>query len=354
MKVGIDAGPLFGPPTGIGRYATELIRELPGAGVEVLPYAVTLRGTPPPHLEVTRWKLPARTMQTAWRRLGHPSIKRLVPGAEIVHGTNYVLPALGGLTGVVTVPDLSFYRNDTFPGGDRLRELVPWSTGRAAAVIVLADALKDEVADRYALDADRVHVTHLGVGPEFFGAAPLSAMALGRMGIPGPFVLAVGTIEPRKNLRRLLNAWAAIRSQLDGWRLVLAGPKGWGESLPETEGVMLLGWIPDETLPGLLAAADVFCYPSLYEGFGLPPLEAMATGTATVVGRYGAASEVLGDAACLVDPLEVDDLAEGLLRVATDGSVRRDLELKGRAQAARYTWTATARATVEAYKVAIA
>ncbi len=345
---------MFDPPTGIGRYATELIRELPAAGIEVLPYAVALRGNAPAGLEVARWKIPARAVQAAWRRLGRPAINRLVPGAEIVHGTNFVLPALGGLAGVVTVHDLSFYRDDTFPGGDRLRELVPWSIERAAAVVVPTQAIKDEVADRYSLTADRIHVTHEGVSPEFFGAAPLSDMALGRMGIPGPFILAVGTIEPRKNLRRLLGAWERIRSELDGWRLVIAGPRGWGDDLPETEGVMLLGWVGDETLPGLLAAAEVFCYPSLYEGFGLPPLEAMATGTATVVGRYGTASEVLGDAAHLVDPLEVDDLAEGLLRVATDGSVRRDLELKGRAQAARYTWTATARATVEAYKAAIA
>lgn len=319
----------------------------------MLPYAVTLRGTPP-GFEVTRWKLPARAVQTAWRRFGRPSIKRLVPDADIVHGTNFVLPALGGLAGVVTVHDLSFYRDDTFPGGERLRDLVPWSVARARAVVVPTQTIKAEVAERYALDGEGIHVTHEGVSPEFFGAAPLSGMALGRMGIPGPFVLAVGTIEPRKNLKRLLSAWSMIHSELGDWRLVIAGPRGWGEDLPETEGVMLLGWVGDETLPGLLAAADVFCYPSLYEGFGLPPLEAMAAGTASVVGRYGAAPEVLGDAAFLVDPLEVDDLARGLLAVATDGSVRRRLELAGRSQAARYTWTATARATMGAYEAAMA
>jgi glycosyltransferase involved in cell wall biosynthesis len=210
-----------------------------------------------------------------------------------------------------------------------------------------------EVSDRYGLEDGRVVVTHEGVSPLFFGAAPLAAGALGGLGIPGPFVLAVGTLEPRKNLGRLLRVWNAVRGGLEGWTLVLAGPRGWGPDLPETSGVVLLGWVGDETLPGLLAAADVFCYPSVYEGFGLPPREAMAAGTASVVGRYSAAEEVLGDSARLVDPRDEDDIAAGLLALVEDEAVRKRYAMSGRARAARYTWEATAAATLGAYREAL-
>lgn len=267
-----------------------------------------------------------------------------------MHATNFVLPRLARTPGVVTVHDLSFYRNDVFPGGARLRDLVPWSVRRAAKVITPTQAIAEEVRDRYELSADRVAVTPEGVSPLFFGATPLADTNLGRMGIPGPFVVAVGTLEPRKNLARLLEAWRIVQPQLDDWRLVLAGPKGWGPDLPPTPGVVLTGWVGDETLPGLYAAASVFCYPSSYEGFGLPPLEAMAAGTAVIAGAYSAAPEVLGEAALLVDPGDTEALAAALERLITDEGLRRKQQVAGRARAARFTWDNTSRATIRAYR----
>jgi glycosyltransferase involved in cell wall biosynthesis len=277
-------------------------------------------------------------------------VERLVGDVDVVHATNFVLPALRRTPGVVTVHDLSFYRDDTFPGGKRLRELVPWSVGRAARVLVPTAAIGEEVCGRFGLDRDRIAVTHEGVSPLFFGASPLSDEALARMGVRRPFALAAGTIEPRKNLALLLQAWARVRSELTDWTLAVAGPRGWGPQLPTTPGVVLVGWVGDETLPGLLAASEVFCYPSLYEGFGLPPLEAMAAGTAVVAGRYTAAEEVLGDAAVLVDPTDVDALAEAMVRVATNGALRGALQVAGRAHATAYTWEGTAKATIAAYE----
>jgi glycosyltransferase involved in cell wall biosynthesis len=114
--------------------------------------------------------------------------------------------------------------------------------------------------------------------------------------------------------------------------------------------VKLIGWVGDETLPGLLSAAEVFCYPSLYEGFGLPPLEAMAAGTASLVGRYPAAEEIVGDAALLVDPGDTGSIAEGIVRLATDATLRKRLALTGRTHAARFTWERTAAATIGVYR----
>jgi glycosyltransferase involved in cell wall biosynthesis len=196
-------------------------------------------------------------------------------------------------------------------------------------------------------------VTHEGVSPLFFGATPLSGSALERLGIRSPYVIAVGTLEPRKNLERLLGAWRAVRASAPDWQLVLAGPKGWGPTIPETPGVALTGWVGDETLPGLLAAAEAFCYPSLYEGFGLPPLEAMAAGVPGVVARYSAAEEVIGEGALLVEPTDVESLARALLDLIEDEALRNRLRLSGRARAAGYTWGATALATLAAYQAAL-
>jgi glycosyltransferase involved in cell wall biosynthesis len=351
MRVGFDAGPLLDLRTGVGRYADELARALITLGVDLVPYAVALRGGRVDG--VRRWRIPARAAQVSWRRFGRPSITRLTGAVELVHGTNFVLPALGAARGVVTVHDLSFYRADTWPGGERLRDLVPWSIERAARVLVPTRAVADEVGDRFRIPDERITTTPEGVAPHFFGATPLSEAALSRIGIRSPFVLAVATIEPRKNLGRLLAAWTRARSSLGGWTLAVAGPPGWGPQLPPTPGVVLIGWVGDETLPGLLAAADVFCFPSLYEGFGLPPVEAMAAGTPTLVGNYAAASEVLGDAAVIVDGTDIEAVADGLTRLATDGSLRARLARAGRARAVRYTWEATAQATLAQYEAAL-
>ena len=348
MRVALDCGPLLDSATGVGRYTRELARALEARGTDVVGYAVAARGTNERGLR--RWRVPARLAQASWRAFGRPGIERLTGPVDVVHATNFILPALRSAPGVVTVHDLSFERDDSFPGGRRLRALVPWSVRRAALVITPSRSIAEEVAERYGASEDSLVVTHEGVSSVFFGAAPLSGAALARLGITGPFLAAVGTIEPRKNLQRLIDAWRTVRRELGDYLLVIAGPRGWGRELRASDGVVLTGWISDETLPGLLAAAEGFCYPSLYEGFGLPPLEAMAAGTPALVGAFPAASEVLGDAALLVDPLDGTALAEGLVALATDGSLRRRLTLSGRARATTYTWEATAKATEAAYR----
>jgi glycosyltransferase involved in cell wall biosynthesis len=350
MRVAYDASPWLNPRTGVARYSFELGRALRVLGAELVPYAISLRGRRDP--EVRRWRVPARLVQWGWRRFNRPPIRRLSGTVDLVHATNFVLPALGGVPGVVTIHDLSFYRDDTFPGGERLRDLVPWSVERAARVITPTEAVAGEVRARFRLAGERVVATPEGVAPLFFGATPLSEAALARMGIRAPFALAAGTIEPRKNLARLVAAWK--RARLEGWTLAIAGPKGWGPQLQKTPGVVVIGWVGDETLPGLLAAADMFCYPSMHEGFGLPPLEAMAAGTPALVGNYPAASEVLGEAALVVDATDAESIAGGLVQLGEDRRLRTRLARAGRAHAARYTWERTAQRTMSVYREAMA
>lgn len=351
MRVALDWGPLLDPPTGIGRYTREIARGLESRGIDLVRYAVALRGRSADPL--TRWRVPARAMQLAWRRAGWPPIEALVGEVDIVHATNYVLPPLRNASGVATVHDLSFYRNAAWSADARLRWLLPWVLDRATLILAPTRSVADELVERVSVSEDRLAVVHLGVSAHFVGATPLSESALHGMGIHPPFALAVGKLQPRKNLHRLLKAWELAADDLDGWTLVLAGPRGWGRDLPPTENVVMPGWVGDETLPGLLAAAEIFCYPSLYEGFGLPPLEAMAAGTPALVGAYPAARELLGDAAVLVEPQDVESIAEGLRRLAGDRPLRRRLRVKGRARATAYTWEQTAAQTVAAYRRAL-
>ncbi len=348
MRVAFDAGPTLDAPTGVGRYANELARALELQGVDLVRYAVSWRGGRKHGIK--RWRVPARTVQWSWRRFSGPALERLVGPVDVVHATNFVLPAVRSTKGVLTIHDLSFYRSDAFPGAERLRDLVPWSVARAQRVLVPTNAIAREVVERLGVPEEIVAVTYEGVSPLFFGTTALSETALASFGIRRPFVVAVGTIEPRKNLPTLLEAWDAARKTLTGWTLVLAGPRGWGPELRETAGVVPIGWVGDETLPGILAAADLFCYPSLYEGFGLPPLEAMAAGTAAIVARYSAAEEVLGDAAWLFDPLDVEGLVHALTSLAEDAGLRRSYAMAGRAHATGYTWERTAAATMSAYR----
>ena len=351
MRVAFDVAPLIDTPTGVGRYARQLVESLELRGVDVRRYAVALRGKSGD--DVARWRTPAKIVQEMWRRTDRFPIERLVGDVDIVHATNFVLPVVKRAAGIVTVHDLSYLRDDSFPGADRLRTLVPWSVKRAARIITPTAAVAGEVVERLEVDAARVSVTHEGVSPLFFGATPLSDTTLQAMGIRPPFAVAAGTIEPRKNLPRLLQAWRLVADKLREWTLVLAGPRGWGPELPETPGVVLTGWVGDETLPGLLSAADIFCYPSVYEGFGLPPLEAMATGTPVVAGDYPCAREVLADAATIVDPYDVEALSQALLDLAADPLRRRNLGFAGRARASRFTWERTASQTMEAYAAAL-
>jgi len=351
MKVAYDVGVPIEKPTGVGRYISELGRALVEMGVELKPYRVSFRGRSVDG--VAHWRIPAKAAHLSWRKSNRPAISHLVGETALVHGTNFVLPALGESKGVLTIHDLSFDSQSEFGGNRRLSIIVPWSIEHASAVVVPSVAVAGEVASRYGYPNDRIFVTPEGVNPSFFDAEPLPDAELRAWGISRPFAIAVGTLQPRKNLFRLIDAWKRVATQLTGWTLALVGQQGGGPRIPDSPGVVTTGWVNDRQLHGLLASAEFFCYPSLYEGFGLPPLEAMAAGTPALVGDYPAALEVVGDLALIVDRTNPDDIAEKILQLAQDDHLRRRLAGEGRTHAASFTWTRTARATMDAYEAAI-
>jgi glycosyltransferase involved in cell wall biosynthesis len=283
--------------------------------------------------------------------------------SDVLH-VSYVAPPLVGCPTVVTVHDLSYL---AYPQSLSTRArfilsaLVPLSIRRAARVIAVSRFTRDDLVKRYGIAPEKISVIHEAAGPQFRVLDDASSQRLPER-ITEPFVLAVGNLEPRKNLARLVEAFAAVaREPGSTARLVLVG-KSKGEAaaleqLVERNGlrdrVVFTGFVEEAQLVLLYNRAALFIYPSLYEGFGLPPLEAMACGCPVVASKVTAMPEVLGDAAFLVDPTSTRDLAEAM-RDVLFGRDQRELRARGLRQAARYSWTKAAEQTREVYGEAVA
>jgi glycosyltransferase involved in cell wall biosynthesis len=368
VRIALDTTPLLGPRTGIGRYVLSLARELGSAasrhGDAVLGLALTARGRGslpgqlPPGVRAVGPRVPARLIQRIWTHVEWPSATLLTGPVDLFHATNFVLPPPGRCAGVVTVHDLSFlHRPETVTRAvHAYRELVPLSVRRARMVLTPSAAVAAEIVDAYALPEDRVTVTHLGVDPAWFQASPPDAALRRRLGLPDRYFVFIGNLEPRKNLPLLLDAFRAlIDAEPDAPGLVLVGPPGWGPALdlrglPEGS-VVFTGYQEERELQSLVAGAQALLYPSLYEGFGLPPLEAFAAGTPVVASDLPVIREVVGEGAgtaALVAPDDVDALATALLDRARVPDPPGAADAR-RARAAEFTWAATAAATRAAY-----
>jgi glycosyltransferase involved in cell wall biosynthesis len=314
---------------------------------------------PPPHLrptvEVKYVPLPRLWLYEVWHRFRRPSPQRFTGPVDVVHATGGAVPPPGSASLVVTVHDLAFLHRPghfTKHGVRFLTRGFELTRRGADLVICPSDATARDCLAR-GVEPDRVRVIPWGVTPVEVDATDLDRVRrLYRL--PAEFVLWVGTAEPRKNLRGLLAAMD--RTDVD-IPLVLVGPDGWGTDLSELldttrHPVRHLGSVPQGDLAALYTAARVFVYPSLMEGFGMPVLEAMAQGTPVVTSSGTATEEVCGDAGHLVDPNDLDGLAGLISMLTTDDREHAQRAEAGRARAARFTWRATAEATVAAYEEA--
>jgi glycosyltransferase involved in cell wall biosynthesis len=330
--VAIDARDAFAPELrGWGRYARELVDALPER--PELDYRIISEG--------------GRGPEALFEQVGLPLRLRRMQ-ADLVHAPNCFLPLARPCMGVVTIHDLAF---EVFPGdfskrtGAKYRTFAPRAARSAQRVICVSGYTADDVIRRYDVDPARVRI---------IPNAP--SLPIGDMQVPddGPYLLAVGDLRPKKNLLRLVEAFRLLRGQGVGHRLVLAGvDSGEGAAVRDAAGgepVRLTGYISDARLDALMRGADALVHPSLYEGFGLVLVEAMARGVPVVAARATALPETGGDAAEYFDPLDVADMAAAIARVVGDRARHTELAALGRARAARLSWADSAALTVAVYE----
>ena len=363
MRVGMDATPLVGARTGVGAYTYALAAALAALpdGPELLLVPFTWRGADAvdapvsPRIRASNRRAPARVLRELWARGPLPPVEWIAgERLDVFHGTNYLLPPARHAAGVVTVHDLTYLHRPEWVTGDtlRYRDLVPRALRRAGAVCTVSETVRGELLEAYGfLDSSRVVVTPNGVAPHFFDAVAPSAARRSELGLPADYVLALGTLEPRKGLDVLLEAWRLLLDRApDLPPLLLVGQAGWGEALrtaglPEGA-VRLYGYAAPEVVPELLAGARLLAFPSRYEGFGLPPLEALAAGTPAVVSDLPVLREVLGDAARFAPTGDAAGLADVLHDALAEPPP------VDRARARGFTWESCAQATTRAYEIA--
>lgn len=285
----------------------------------------------------------------------------LFPQIDLFHATDHLLPRLSEVKSVFTLHDLVFrFYPETHKLLNRwfLTLMMPRFLQAADAVIAVSEWTKKDAIELYGLDEDKVSVIYEGVNPLFRPASQETISALRqKYGILNKFILSVGTIEPRKNLTSLVEAYRSLKDQDPELQLVIAGKKGWLyegffrrlRELGLEDDVIFPGFISDEDLPPLYSAADLFVLPSLYEGFGLPVLEAMACGTPVITSNASSLPEVAGEAALLVDPHDIGALIRAARAVLDGEELRSELRAKGPKQAARFSWEKAARETLVVY-----
>lgn len=363
MRIGIDANPIIGDRGGVGWHTYNLVRAMLDLKEDldllcyVKPGAARRGKLPPwPEGERARWVESGRTMM-GWRGL----LDRL----DLYHGTNFKMPTTGRCGGVVTIHDLWLDRHPQYSAklfGQRASFYRTRRTARRARkVVTVSEFSARDIQALYGLPADRIAVIHNGVSDDFRPVPDGAAMEAFRRKHAFPaerFILFVGGADPRKNHQILLRAYARVAELLADYTLLMVGDAthrfGDIRQTAHTFGVERRVVCPGRLLPGelrlLYSHADLFVFPSLYEGFGMPVLEAMACGAPVVTASTTALPEVAGEAAILVNPEDAETLANEIVRVLEDEDLRRELRRKGFERVKQFTWERAARRTVELYR----
>ncbi|HEU5083800.1 MAG TPA: glycosyltransferase family 1 protein [Acidimicrobiales bacterium] len=363
LRVAVDATPLLDRRTGVGIFTAALLRGL-GARDDVatvaFPVSISgrrrLRELVPPGVSVRTPPLPARALHARWQRHSTPRIDRLVGRPDVVHGPNFVVPPARAAR-VATVHDLTTVRFPELCHADTLRfpDIVRRAAAEGAWIHTVSHAVRDEVVTELGLDPERVVAVPNGFDP------PQGDPATGRRlaGVEH-YVLAVGTVEPRKDLPSLVRAVDRLADDDPDVVLVHAGGDGWGidafeaavRAMRHPHRLRRLGHVPHDQLGHLYAGARVFAYPSVYEGFGLPVLEAMSAGVPVVTTDVPAIREVAGDAALVVPVGDVDALAEAVARAWHDEAWRDEAVRRGGQRCEAFSWDACVDGIVGIYRAA--
>ena len=372
MPTYIDVSAAVHAKAGIGRYAGSLARAL--LDQEPERFALFYNRRKGSQLPLELAQAPARSVRAGykpWRmavwlgQLASIGFDRLVPDADLFHATEHLLPPLAGIPTVLTVHDMIF---KLFPEHQKrlnywyLNATMPLYCRRSGAIITVSESSKRDIVKHYGIDPARIVVIYEAASPEFMPgpAAAIDQVRL-RYGLPDQFLIHVGTIEPRKNLTRLIEALQHLRSEGLTVPLLVVGGKGWLyegfyrqiDVLEMRDSVHFSGYVPSGDLPLLYSAARAAVLPSVYEGFGLPVLEAMACGTPVVSSNLSSLPELGGEAARYFDPYNVEEMAEVMAAVWTNPEMREEMRKKGLAQAAKFSWTRAAQETQKVYETVL-
>ena len=366
MLIGIDASrTVLAQRTGTERYALEIIRAL----IEVAPeqqYVLYFNQPPPPDLlprsSRVRWRvIPARRFWT----LGRLSVEMARHPPDVLFVPAHSLPPILPRASVATVHDLGYlhFPGEHPPATRLLRRLSNrWSARRATRVVAISGATRDDLVHHEGVPTERISVVHHGKAPWFQPVKDRDQLAAvqAQYGLDRPYFLFVGTLQPRKNLERLLAAFDQFAATHPEQLLALVGGIGWQTerlrqalaSIQARDRVRLLGYVPDDELPPLYSGSLALAFPSLYEGFGLPALEAMACGAPVLTSSTSSMPEVVGKAGLLVDPQDTQAIAAGLARLADDPELRRTLGDRGQLRAGLFTWEHAAHETLAVLRAA--
>jgi glycosyltransferase involved in cell wall biosynthesis len=366
IRVAVDATAVPARLTGAGVYAAGLLAALARRDDLELeafcaPGSAAALAAPGLRLQPVTVAAAGRPARIAWTQLlaGRAARRR---SADLLHGVHYELPLRARLPALVTVHDLTMVTHPQWHEASKVRYF-GWAMRRAVAaarrVLCVSATTARDLRELLGVPPDRIDVTPLGTDLRPASAEAVDAVRR-RLGLDGPYLLGLGTVEPRKDLPTLVRAFASLAGELPH-RLVLAGLAGWGAGALAAEvaasgvaeRILLTGYVPEADKAALYSGADVFAYPSRYEGFGLPVLEAMACGTPAVTTTGGSLPEVAGDAAALVEPGDAGALAAAVAKLAADPAARNDAAGRGLARAATFTWERCADLTAAAYRHAL-
>jgi len=378
--IAIDYTPAYEQGGGIGRYVRELVHALT-LHDRTTDYRLFVAGTshttrPPQLADNFSWcptRLSPRWLARLWHRANIPyRVERFTGSIDLFHATDFVLPPTAKTTPtLLTVHDLSFIRvpETTAPSLRKyLNRVVPHSIKRATHILADSMATKDDIIQYYGTASEKITVLYSGVSSNFYPLPPerlrkLSAKVQAKYQIKNrDFILSIGTVQPRKNYARLINAVAQMRDKGFDIDIVIAGGKGWLEdeiyqTIQTTnmqKNVNFIGYVDDVDLPILYNMAECFAFPSLYEGFGLPVLEAMACGTPVITSNISSLPEVAGNAALMIDPYNIESIQHALQNILVDKNLREDLIQKGFKQIKQFTWENAANQLLMIYQELLA
>ena len=367
MKIGIDARTALSPKTGDRTYVLNLLRGLASLDLDaaqwqfhILLHAPDAAGVLPASPVFQNVVLAAPNSRL-WTMGVLPAYARRA-NLDLVH-VQYLAPPILPCPFVTAIHDVVWRAMpETFPRLHRqiMNFAMPRTARRAAGVLCGTQSAARDIQKYLPVASTKIHVTPYAIDPIY--SAPIDetqiARVRGKYGLgEAPYILSVGVLQPRKNLSRLISAFEQLKKQHPNWphQLVIVGKKGWGEETKIAEGktqdskIVFTGYVEDADLPALYAASSVFAYLSLYEGFGLPIVEAMACGAPVLTSHCGAMREVAGDAAELIDPLSIDDIARGLEEVLSSPERTQTLREKGRSRAAQFSVEMQAQSTLDVY-----